>query len=66
MRHMRKSLLSGTRDGNKKEYRVDVIWYYLQKIQSPVGPNYRFKKFFKVAQTVLTIPHFNTGIEHSF
>ena len=28
------ALLSGTSDGHKKEYRVDVIWYYLQNAKS--------------------------------
>ena len=32
------ALLSGTSDGHRKECIVDVIWYYLQKVRSPVGP----------------------------
>ena len=60
------ALLSGTSNGHKKEYRVDVIWFYLQKMWSPVGPNYQFKLLFEVAQIVLTIPHSNTGIYHLF
>ena len=31
------ALLLGTSDGHNKEYRLDVIWYYLQKMRSPVG-----------------------------
>ena len=50
------ALLSGTSDGNKKEYRVDVICYYLQKMRIPVGPNYWFKLLFEVARIVLTMP----------
>ena len=38
---------------------VNVIWNYLQKMRSPVGPNYQFKLLFEVAQIVLTIPHSN-------
>ena len=56
------ALLSEASDGHKKEYRVDVIWYYLERTQSPVGPNCRFKLLFEVAQTVVTIPHSNAGI----
>ena len=33
---------------------------------SPVGPNYRFKLLFEVAQIVLTILHPNAGIECLF
>ena len=60
------ALLSGTNDGHKKEYRVDVIWYYLQNMRSPVGYNYHFKFLFEVARIVLTIPHSNAGIELLF
>ena len=58
--------MSGTSVGHNKEYRVDVIWYYLQKMRSPVGPNYRFKLLFEVARIVLTIPHSIAGIERVF
>ena len=60
------ALLSGTSAGHNKEYRVDVIWYYLQEMRSPVGPNYRFKLLFEVARIVLTIPHSSAGIERVF
>ena len=60
------ALLSGTSDGHRKECRVDVIWYYLQKMRSPVGPNYRFKLLFEVARIALTISHSNAGIERLF
>ena len=43
------AFLSETIDGHKKDYRVDMTWYYLQKMQSPVGSNYRFKLLFEVA-----------------
>ena len=56
----------GASDGNKKETRADVIWYYLQKMRSPVGPNYRSKLLLEVARIVLTIPHSNAGIERLF
>ena len=64
----KEALLSGTSDGHNKEYRVDVIWYCLQKMRSPVGPNYRFKLqlLFEVARIDLTIPHSNDGIERVF
>ena len=66
MRHMRKLFCQEQATGHKKEHRVDVIWYYLEKMRSPVGPNYRFKLLFEVAGIVLTIPHSNAGIERLF
>ena len=60
------ALLLGTSDGHNKEYRLDVIWYYLRKMRSPVGPNYRFKLLLEVSRIVLTIPHSSAGTERVF
>ena len=60
------AFFSGTSDGHKKEYSVDMMRYYLQKMRSPVGSNYRFKLLFEFARFVLTIPHSNAVIEKLF
>ena len=55
--------MSGISDGHKKDYRADtILWCYLQKTQSLIGLNYRFKLLFEAVRTVLTIPHSNAGI----
>ena len=43
-------------DGTK-EYRIDVIWYELQNLKSPIGSTYRFGKLFKVAKISISTPH---------
>ena len=48
------------------EYRIDVIWYYMYQMKSPVGNNYRFRLLFNVARLVLVTPHSNAGIERVY
>ena len=45
-------------DGTK-EYRIDVIWYELQNLKSPIGSNYRCGKLFKGANIIILTPHVN-------
>ena len=52
-------------DGNV-EYRMDVIWYNLRQMRSPIGNGYRFHLLFRVACVVVLIPHSNAGIERVF
>ena len=49
-----------------KEYRMDVIWYYIQQLKNLVASNYRFKTLFQVTRLLLIIPHSNAGIERLF
>ena len=53
-------------DDGTNEYCMDVIWYMLQNLKSPIWNNYRFRLLFKVARIVLIIPHSNAGIESVF
>ena len=48
---------------NSDEYRIDIIWYYLYQMKSPVANNYRFRILLNVARLVLVTPHSNTRIE---
>ena len=50
----------------EKEYRMDVLWYHLQSMKSPIGNNKRFHMLFEVARIVLLIPHSNAAIERLF
>ena len=53
-----------TQEEDEVQYRMDVIWYNLQKMRSPAGNNIRFKLFSRVTVLVLIIPHLNAGIEN--
>ena len=53
-------------DDGSKEYRMDVIWYHLNQIKSPIGNNFSFNLLFHFASIVLMIPHSNAGIERDF
>lgn len=48
------------------EYRIDVIWYILQRMRSPIGNESRFGLLFKVAEIVLIVPHSNACIERVY
>ena len=48
------------------EYRMDIIWYHLYQMKSPVGNNFRFHNLFYVARLVLVTPHSNAGIERVY
>ena len=45
---------------------MDVLWYHLQSMKSPIRYNKRFNILFEVAQIVLLIPHSNAAIERLF
>ena len=49
-----------------KEYRMDIIWYYIQQLKNPAASNSRFKNLFQVARLVLLMPNSNAGIERLF
>ena len=53
-------------DDGSKEYRMDVIWYHLNQIKSPIGNKFSFNLLFRVASIVLMISHSNAGIERVF
>ncbi len=55
-----------TYDDGSIEYRMDVIWYLIQQLKSPIGNCYRFSLLFQVARLVLITPHSNAGIERVF
>ena len=59
------ALIKSEDDKVIKEYRLDVIWYYLQTLKSALGSP-RFNLLFKVAVIVLVTPHSNAGIERVF
>lgn len=46
-------------------HRVDVLWGYLRNIKKPGTKTLEFD-LFKVAETVMTIPHSNAGEERIF
>ena len=45
---------------------MDILWYHLQSMESPIGNNKRFNILFEVARIVLLIPHSNAAIEGLF
>ena len=47
-------------------HRIDVLWGYLRNIKVPGTNTLEFDLLFKVAQTVMTIPHSNAGEERVF
>ena len=49
-----------------QEYRMDIIWYHLRQLKSPVASNLRFRLLFEVARLVLLLPNSNAGIEMFF
>ena len=53
-------------DDGSEEYRMDVIWYHLNQIKSPIGNNFSFNLLFRVASIMLMTPHSNAGIERGF
>ena len=53
-------------DDGSKEYRMDVIWYLLQKLTSGIGNDYGFKNLFKFSKIALVTPHSNAGIEQVY
>ena len=53
-------------EGHGGQHRIDVIWYQLQRMHSPVGNESRFGLLFRVAQIVLVAPHSNAGIERVY
>ena len=53
-------------DDDSKEYRIDSLWYQIQRLRSLVGNNHRFKLLFKVAKFILIPPHSNAAIERLF
>ena len=44
------------------QYRIDTIWYHLQKMKSSCGENFRLHLLFRVALIILLTPHSNAGI----
>ena len=50
----------------QNKYRMDILWYHLQSMESPIGNNKRFNILFEVARIVLLIPHSNAAIEGLF
>ena len=48
------------------QYRIDTIWYHLQKMKSSCGENFRFHLLFRVALIILLTPHSNAGIERVY
>ena len=50
----------------QNEYRMDVLWYHLQSIKSPIGNNKSFNFLFEIVQVVLLIPHSNATIDCFF
>ena len=51
---------------NSDKYQIDVIWYYLYQMGSPVASNYRLRFLFNVAHLVLVTLHSNAGIERVY
>ena len=49
-------------DGSK-EYRIDTLWYHIQRLRSLVGNSQRFELLFKAAKLILTRLNSNAGIE---
>ena len=45
---------------------MDVLWYHLQSIKSPIGNNKSFNFLFEIVQVVLLIPHSNATIDCFF
>ena len=45
---------------------MDIIWYHLRQLKSPVASNLRFRLLFEVARLVLLLPNSNAGIERFF
>lgn len=52
-------------DGSK-EYRMDVIWYPLNQIESPIEKDFSYKLLFRVASILWMIPHSNACILKNF
>ena len=52
-------------DGSK-EYRIDTLWYHIQRLRSLVGNSQRFELLFKAAKLILIRPNSNAGIERVF
>ena len=53
-------------DDGTNEYRMDVIWYMLQNLKSPIGNNYKFRLLFKVAKIVLIFHTLTLELNVSF
>ena len=51
---------------NSDEYRIDIIWYYLHQMRSPIASNFQFQLLFNVARVVLVTSHSNAGIERVY
>ena len=47
-------------------YKMDVLWYHLQSIKSPIGNNKSFNILFEISWIVFLIPHTNAAIERLF
>ena len=52
-------------DSEKKHYRMDVLWAYLNEMKGPDGA-LLFKRLASVALLVLTLPHSNAEEERVF
>ena len=48
------------------EYRMDVIWYHLYQMTSPIGSSFRFRNLFDIARILLLTPNSNAGIERVY
>ena len=61
-----KDAIVGEYDDGSKEYRIDTLWYHIQRLRSLVGNKQRIELLFKVIKLILITPHSNAGIERVF
>ena len=53
-------------DGNNITYRINVLWYYLSKDNTPRTNKSKFDNLFKLAKVILCIIHRNAEEESAF
>lgn len=63
---LQEAFLSEKSNDDHREYRMDIIWYHLRQLKTPVASNLRFKLLFEVARLALVLPNSNAGIERVF
>lgn len=51
---------------NVDKNELDKLWIQLSKVKNPIDDSYRFQNLFKVAKSILVIPHSNAAEERVF